>query len=185
MLYTDSPESFLSKLAKNLPQGELFEQEGFNYDAYPVRRLEDIYPDGGPLGEDARSWQVGQGMLGNCGTVADIAGFASSGGQYTIENSIFPKERSPIGAYAVRVADGIGSRWIVIDSKVPCVSAEGGPLSARPAVGNQDFWGSLLEKAAATVRGGNYQELTNQQTKGLGFEAVSYTHLTLPTTRRV
>lgn len=70
-----------------------------------------------------------------------------------------------IGLYFVRVTDPdapMQTVWIAIDSKVPC--KPGGKSSCIFITDGQPLAAALLMKAAATVRGGSINEITNSAT---------------------
>lgn len=127
----------------------------FDYGDLDTDTLRNIYPDAPLFGESTEGFHVQQGAIGNCGTIASSAAFAESGD--LMEKSI---ESLGEGYYAVRFAQGIKVKWVLIDDSVP-VNQRGFPAYCKPVNPEAGIWPSLLEKARATVLGGSYAQITN------------------------
>ncbi|MGL5061407.1 MAG: C2 family cysteine protease [Microcoleus sp.] len=172
LVLTDDPVAKYAEIAASLAPGARYEQQ-FDYTTVEnpsskfKRYLEDIYPAATitDIDNDLDSWAISQGSLGACGTFANIACYASipDDHQYAIENGIYPLQPSSIGLYFVRICDPenpLGTKWMAIDSQVPTDSEMGG--SAFVYLGAQTaLLPALLTKAAATARGGCFDEITN------------------------
>lgn len=179
MLIIENPELYLAEIEESIPEGEKFTQDGFDFQGLETAYLEDIYP-GEPITDgDANSWEAAQGSSlrsadgsyfgGNCGTIANIVALAAcKDPDNTVESVIYPNTPSRTGCYCIRFADGLKYQWIAIDSRVP-INRWNKPMYCRPTQPEHGFWGSLLEKACATIRGDSYQEITNHAQQGIAF----------------
>jgi hypothetical protein len=180
LVTTNDPAAKYAEIAATLAPGAKYVQE-FDYTTvenpksiYP-RYLEDIYPTATITDADGDldSWTIAQSALGACGTFANIAGYASipKSSPWAIENGIYPLTPSPIGLYFVRICDPLDYEqvtWVAIDSQMPCNSPTGS--SAFISIGAQNaLLPCLLTKAAATVRGGCFDEITNHPKLKLKF----------------
>jgi hypothetical protein len=180
LITTNDPAAKYAEIAATLAPGAKYVQE-FDYTTvenpksiYP-RYLEDIYPTATITDADGDldGWTIAQSALGACGTFANIAGYASipKSSPWAIENGIYPLTPSPIGLYFVRICDPLDYEqvtWVAIDSQMPCNSPTGS--SAFISIGAQNaLLPCLLTKAAATVRGGCFDEITNHPKLKLKF----------------
>lgn len=171
----DDPVAAYNTIAESLPSGQRYQQP-FDYttienpkSATP-RYLEDIFPQATvtDIDGDLDSFGVSQGYIGACGTFASISAYAAipKSSPYNIEAGIYPLTPSPIGLYLVRIADPanpLGTKWMAIDSRVPCNTPTGG--SAFIFLGlEKALLPALLMKAAATARGGCFDTITNSDT---------------------
>lgn len=179
LVKTQDPVATYAEIAAALAPGQRYVQE-FDYQITEMptsteqRYLEEMYPSSTISGRDNDydSWEVAQGGLGACGTFANIACYASipQSSPRALEKGICPMTPSPIGLYFVKVADPdvpTQTVWIAIDSKVPC--KPGGKSSCIFVSDGQPLAAALLMKAAATVRGGSINEITNSATLKRGF----------------
>lgn len=101
-----------------------------------------------PLPED-----ISQGGLGNCwfcGSLAAVADKPKLIRRLFVDPFSKAGERSPIGAYLIRLCDGGEWQYIIIDGLLPCNRY--GMLAFSGARRNQ-LWVPLLEKAYAKRRG--------------------------------
>ena len=173
-LLFDDPIAAYDQLAATIPAGGKYVQE-FDYSIVELpqlttaKYLEDSFPKS-PVTDfdgDLDSWQIAQGLLGACGTFAQIACYASfpQASPFAVENGIYPLTPSPIGLYLIRVCDPanpMSMKWVAIDSRVPC---EDKLTSKSPCIyltdGKTPLLPALLTKAAATMRGGSFNEITN------------------------
>lgn len=154
--YSD-PVIAYNELSAAIPAGQKYVQQGFDYDGYSTRRIEDIYP-GYPLSDgDADVMGLIQGEIGNCGVLSEIMAYAlSCRNDYTIEQGVYPYGVSPNGLYMVAVAKDYQRRWIAVDTLVP-VNGNGNPIASRPASKERGFFGVLFEKAFVTLMTGKYK----------------------------
>lgn len=170
MLFAD-PVIAYQELTADLAPEEKYKQN-FCYDTVEIplanvpKRLEEMYPKSTVLGIDGDivSSEPCQGALGCCGTVAAICALASIPASFphALENSIYPTDVSPHGLYFVKVANPdvpFGFAWVAIDSNVSC----------KPTGKSEFMWfwngdalaPALFLKAAATMRGGTYDAISN------------------------
>lgn len=151
-----------------LDRSKAFEPEpdwvqSFDYEGMDTMALEEIYPDAPVIGT-TEGFQVAQGGIGNCGSIAEIAAYAeSTGGTYKLEDGIYPTTPSPSGQYWVRFAQGSKLCWVKIDSKVPQYTSNSRVKCCRPKSASVGLWPSLLEKAKATIYGGAYSMILNKK----------------------
>ena len=169
--YTDDPAATYSQMVAGLSNGQTYVQP-FDYSikemptATTAIALEEKYPNSPLLSADGDldSWEIEQGGLAICGSIAHLAGYAAipSDNPYALEKGVYPLERNPYHLYFVRVRDPRNlakTTWVAIDSLFPC-SASYKLLFCRP-IDEAGFVAQLLLKAMATVRGGSFDELTN------------------------
>jgi Calpain family cysteine protease len=177
---TLDPIAEYEKIEASLATGEKYiqvfdyttiENPGYSTPKY----LEDLYPTATILGADGDigTHEIAQGIIGACGTFARIASYAAVklGCKYRLEEAIYPATLSPIGLYFVRVQnplDANGVAWVAIDSRMPCSQLGGSPFAYLPS--SKALAPMLFFKAAATMRGGCFDEVTNSAKFGLPFK---------------
>jgi Calpain family cysteine protease len=177
---TLDPIAKYEEIAASLPAGSKYVQS-FDYitienPGYSTPKyLESLYPTATIFGTDGDvgSHEISQGLLGACGTFALIASYASvkPGCKYRLEDAIYPLTPSPIGLYFVRVQDPAnanGCAWVAIDSQMPCSPTGGSAFAYLPT--SKALAPMLMLKAAATMRGGCFDEITNHPQLGLTFK---------------
>jgi hypothetical protein len=164
----DDPVLAYNEIAATIAPGDRYVQD-FDYSVIEKpacvssEYLEVLYPLSPVTDGDIDSWQIDQGSLGNCGTMANIAGYASisQDSEWALERGIYPLAPSAIGLYLVRVCDpdnATGIKWVAIDSKVP--TDVNGKFSLVDG-GSKVLAIILLVKAACTMKGGCFDEITN------------------------
>lgn len=177
-LFFDDPAIAYSELAAILQPGKKYVQpfDHFSLEnplATEQRRLGEMYPNATVLGTDmdVNADSTAQTSLGACGTYANINAFAAVpvGCKYRLEEAIYPLEPSPIGAYFVRVQspdNPLETKWVLIDDQVPTMPGKNSSnfFSVRDCLAP-----GLFLKAAATMRGGAWNEITNSGSFGIRF----------------
>jgi Calpain family cysteine protease len=183
LLFDGDPAVIYEQIAATLTPGQKWTQD-FDYSIIELpqcndaKYLEDSFPNS-PVTDfdgDLDSWEITQGSLGACGTFANIACYASfpQSSPWAVEKGIYPLTPSPIGLYLIRVCDPkspLTTKWLAIDSKVPC---ENTPSSKSTCIwltdGQTPLLPALLTKAAATMKGGSFNEITNHPSFSLKFD---------------
>ena len=175
----DDPIAAYAQIAATIPAGRKYVQN-FDYTTIEVPQatelnyLEGLYV-GSPITAadgDLGSWEISQGALGACGTFASICAYASIPPEhpYALEKGIYPLTQSKIGLYFVRIANPdnpLETKWMAIDSRMPCKPYERSCFVDIKL--KEPLAPALLLKAAATARGGCFDEITNSSKLGMSF----------------
>jgi Calpain family cysteine protease len=181
VLYYD-PVAAYQEIASTVPEGSCYVQN-FDYSIIELpqcndaKYLEKSFPNSPVIDADGDlgSWDIRQGSLGFCGTAAKIGCYMSfpNDSPWRAEVGIYPTTPSLIGLYLVRVcdpSDPAGTAWVAIDSKMPCKIDPTSYSVCMWLKDGQPLLPALLAKAAATMRGGGFNELTNSAQFKITFE---------------
>jgi hypothetical protein len=167
MILYDDPITAYNDLVANLIPGQKYVQTDFDYEGNPTRRAEELFPNV-PLfdANGANSYEVGQGGIGDCGTLAHLCGIAEAKNSFTIEDCIYPTTVSPYGLYMISAAEGFNKKWFAIDSNISVYPPNfknswmrGTAICVSPVKANPTLWATILEKGAAMRTGGKYSSL--------------------------